>query len=152
MIAKLSCSLKEGLVKYMIEYTVRTAGAHDHNFANSESLLIAFGKWKPEEGLTVHAFVANLVNGGYILVEAGDPKVIASFVSKFTFWNEVNVVPVVDIGESVPIAGVRGGYADRRRQPLAFDKARQEAANRSIVSWPAHANQVNATACSQAKP
>jgi hypothetical protein len=117
MIAKLSGSLKEELVKYMIEYTVRTAGAHDHNFANSESLLIAFGKWKPEEGLTVHAFVANLVNGGYVLVEAGDPKVIASFVSKFTFWNDVKVVPVVDIGESVPIVGASLAWAKSASKP-----------------------------------
>ena len=92
-------------MKYMVEYIVRTTGlAHDQNFAGSEALLNAFGKWKPEDGLTVHAFVSNLAgNGGYVLVEARDPKVIVAFVSKFTFWNDANVVPVVDIGESVPI-------------------------------------------------
>jgi Protein of unknown function (DUF3303) len=96
--------LREERVKYMIEYTVRNAGlTHDQNFANSEALLNAFGKWTPEEGLTVHAFVANLVNGGYVLVEASDPKVVASLISKFNFWNDVNVVPVVDVGEAVPI-------------------------------------------------
>ena len=57
--------LREERVKYMIEYTVRNAGlTHDQNFANSEALLTAFGKWKPEEGLKVHAFVSNLANGG----------------------------------------------------------------------------------------
>jgi hypothetical protein len=52
-------SLLEGdLVKYMLEYTVRTAGlSHDQNFANQEALLNAFGKWQPEEGLTIHAFL-----------------------------------------------------------------------------------------------
>jgi hypothetical protein len=97
--------LKEKLVKYMIEYKVRAGGlTHDQNFAGSESLLTAFGKWKPEDGLTVHAFVSNLAgNGGYVLVEASDPKVTVSFVSKYNFWNDVNVVPVVDIGEAVPI-------------------------------------------------
>ena len=92
-------------MKYMIEYTVRTAGlSHDQNFAGSQTLLNAFGKWKPEDGLTVNAFVSNLAgNGGYVLVEASDPKVIVAFVSKYTFWNDANVVPVVDIGESVPI-------------------------------------------------
>ena len=85
----------------MIEYTVRTAGlSHDQNFAGSQALLNAFGKWKPEDGLTVHAFVSNLAgNGGCVLVEASDPKVIVAFVSKYTFWNDANVVPVVDIGE-----------------------------------------------------
>ena len=97
--------LREDCVKYMIEYTIRSAGlTHDQNFNNLEALLTAFGKWKPEEGLKVDAFVANLNNGGYVLVEASDPKVIASFVSKFNFWNDVDVVPVVDVGEAVAAA------------------------------------------------
>ena len=60
----------------MIEYEIRTAGlTHDQNFAGSEGLLNAFGKWKPEDGLTVHAFVSNLAgNGGYVLVEASAPR------------------------------------------------------------------------------
>jgi hypothetical protein len=92
-------------LKYIIEYTVRTGGlTYDQNFAGSGALLTAFSKWKPEDGLTVHAFVSNLAgNGGYILVETNDPKVVVAFVSKYTFWNDANVVPVVDIGESVPI-------------------------------------------------
>jgi hypothetical protein len=81
-----------------------TAGpSHDQNFANWETLLNAFGKWKPEEGLTVHAFVSNLANGGYVLVEAAEPGVVQSFVSKFTYWNEIKVVPVVDVAEAVTI-------------------------------------------------
>lgn len=92
-------------MKYMIEYTVRNSGlTYDQNFASSEALLNAFGKWKPEEGLNILAFVANLANGGYVLIEAGDPKVVATFISKFNFWNDVKVVPVVDVGDSVSIA------------------------------------------------
>ena len=71
-------------MKYMIEYTIRNSGlTHDQNFANGEALLNAFGKWKPEEGLNVHAFVANLSNGGYVLVEAGDPKSLSGNISRF---------------------------------------------------------------------
>ena len=92
-------------MKYMIEYTVRNSGlTYEQNFASSEALLNAFGKWKPEEGLNILAFVANLANGGYVLIEAADPKVVAAFLSKFNFWNDVKVVPVVDVGESVSIA------------------------------------------------
>ncbi|MDH3731296.1 MAG: DUF3303 domain-containing protein, partial [Acidimicrobiia bacterium] len=81
-------------MKYMIEYKVRTEGlSHDQNFANQEALLNAFGKWEPEEGLTVHAFVGNLKNGGYVLVEADDPKIVFTFVSKYFAWNDVDVVP-----------------------------------------------------------
>jgi hypothetical protein len=99
-------SLLEGdRMKYMVEYSVRTAGlTHDQNFANQEALLNAFGKWEPEKGLTVHAFVSHVnSDSGYVLVEADDPKVVASFVSKFIYWNDVDVVPVVDVAEIVSI-------------------------------------------------
>ena len=37
------------------------------------------------------------------IVEADDPKVIASFVSKYIYWNDIDVVPVVDVEAIVPI-------------------------------------------------
>lgn len=40
----------------------------------------------------------------YVLVEADDPKVVASFVSKFIYWNDVDVVPVVDVADIVSIS------------------------------------------------
>jgi hypothetical protein len=97
----------------MIEFKIRTAGVtYDQNFAGSDALLSAFGKWKPEDGLTVHAFVSNLAGeSGYVLVEATDPKVIVSFVSKYNFWNDIRVVPVLDIGEAVPIAAASLAWA-----------------------------------------
>ncbi|MFT7650608.1 MAG: hypothetical protein ACI8Y4_005382 [Candidatus Poriferisodalaceae bacterium] len=92
-------------MKYMVEYGIRTAGqSHDQNLANQEALLTTFGKWAPEEGLTVHAFVGNMNNGGYVLLEADDVKVVFSFVSKFFAWNDIEVVPVLDIAESVAIS------------------------------------------------
>jgi Protein of unknown function (DUF3303) len=89
----------------MIEYTIRSAGlTYDQNLTGAEAILTAFGKWKPEEGLSIQAFVENLSgNAGYVLVEANDPKVVYSFVSKFSFWNDIDVVPVIDIGEAVPL-------------------------------------------------
>lgn len=91
-------------MQYMIEYQIRTAGlTHDQNFDNQEALLTAFSVWEPEEGLTIHAFVANMSNGGYVLVEADDPKVVFTFVSKYFYWNDVEVVPVVDVADSVAV-------------------------------------------------
>ena len=92
-------------MKYMIAYTIRTTGlTYDQNLTNDEALLTAFGKWKPEEGLSVQAFLSNLTgNGGYVLVEANDPKVVTSFVSKFNYWNDIDVVPVIDVAEAVSI-------------------------------------------------
>ena len=104
---------EEKVMKYMIEYKVRSAGlSHDQNFLGVEALLTAFGKWKPEDGLTVHAFLANLSdNGGYVLVEASDPKTIVSFVSKYSFWVDITVVPVIDVGEAVPIEAASLAWA-----------------------------------------
>ncbi len=92
-------------MKYMIEYKVRNQGlTHDQNITNAEALLNAFSKWKPEDGLNIHAFLAKPNNGGYVLVEADDPKVVASFVGKFLFWNDAEVIPVIDINDAVSIA------------------------------------------------
>lgn len=92
-------------MKYMVEYTIRNAGlSHDQNMKDQEALLGAFSTWQPEDGLTVHAFVANLTNGGYVLVEADDPNVVSLFVGKFVYWNDVEVVPVVDVTDGVTTA------------------------------------------------
>jgi hypothetical protein len=37
---------------------------------------------------------------GYVLVEASDPEVVVSFTTKFGYWNDIDVVPVIDIGMS----------------------------------------------------
>jgi hypothetical protein len=103
---------EEFFMKYMLEYTIRATGSFDENFAGSQSLLTAFSKWKPEDGLTIHAFISNLAGrGGYVLAEADDPKVITAFVSKFNYWNDITVVPVVDVGEAVPIAAASLAWA-----------------------------------------
>ena len=93
-------------MKYMVEYQIRTNGlTHDQNLANQDALLRAFGSWTPEKGLTVHAFVSSLNNGGYVLVESDDPQVVYSFVSKFFYWNDINVVPVTDVADAVATGG-----------------------------------------------
>jgi hypothetical protein len=90
----------------MIQYKIRNSGlTHEQNFAGSESLLRAFSKWKPEEGMKIDAFVSNVSGaGGFVLAEADDPKIIASFISKYNFWNDVEVTPVIDVGDAVAIA------------------------------------------------
>ena len=100
-------------MKYMIEWTARSAGlTYEQNFAGLEALQTAFAKWKPEEGLNVLAFVASVSpRKGYVLVEAGDPKVVASFVSKYGFWLDIEVTPVIDIGDAVAISGANINWA-----------------------------------------
>ena len=100
-------------MKYLIEYKIRNAGlTYEQNIANGQALLTAFGKWKPDEGLNVQAFLSKIAGaGGYVLVETDDTKLIQSFVSKFNFWNDIEVVPVNDVGEAVGIAHAAVNWA-----------------------------------------
>ena len=105
-------------MKYMIEWELRIGGVPiEQSLANQDALFKAFAKWQPEEGLTVHAFVGNMSSGGYVLLEAADPVVVDSFVSKFVYWNEIKVVPVIDIADGVAagtesLAWVRNALSD----------------------------------------
>ena len=91
---------------YMIEYSVRTSGLPDKDvFANSAALLAAFARWKPPAGVTILTHVMKLgCNGGWIFAKADDPKLIAGSVSPFTFWDAIEVHPVLDITDAIPIA------------------------------------------------
>jgi hypothetical protein len=52
----MDCFPREERMKYMIEYIIRNTGlTHEQNFAGAEALLTAFSKWKPEDGLSIHA-------------------------------------------------------------------------------------------------
>jgi hypothetical protein len=93
-------------MKYMIEWTVRTQ--------------TTFSKWKPEKGLTVLAFVGNVAGrSGYVLVEASDPEIVASFATKFGYWNDIDVVPVIDIGDLVAISAPNIAWARAASKGLA---------------------------------
>ena len=50
-------------------------------------------------------------NGGYVFVEVDDPKVVSSFVSKYFYWNDVNVVPVIDVADNVAIGNASIAWA-----------------------------------------
>jgi hypothetical protein len=56
-------------------------------------------------------------NSGYALVEADDPALVASFVSKFFYWNDVEVKPVLDIEQMVSIGSVSMTWAQENAAP-----------------------------------
>lgn len=93
-------------MKFMIEYSIRSAGLNaEQSLANIQALLTAFSKWKPEEGLKVHAFLGKVAGlGGYALVEADDANVVQSFLAKFNAWNDMQVIPVTDVSDSVKVS------------------------------------------------
>jgi hypothetical protein len=92
------------VMKMMVEWTTRPAHSYTDDIANREALLRTFSKWAPPEGLTIHAFVVKLeAQAGYILVECDDPKLMASFQLQFMPWNDVKIVPVLDVQDAVPL-------------------------------------------------
>ena len=92
-------------MKYMVEYTIRHAGkTNEESRHDTSTLTTAFSKWKPDEGLKIHAFVSKLdANGGYILLEADDPKIVAAFSAKFAAWNDSTIIPVMEVADAVQI-------------------------------------------------
>jgi hypothetical protein len=94
-------------MKYVIEYAFRRDGlSFEQTEGNLETLLKAFSKWQPEDGLKVLTFLTAVEgSGGYVVVETNDPKALTTFTHKFVPWNDIKVIPVVEVGESAEIAG-----------------------------------------------
>jgi hypothetical protein len=91
-------------MKMMVEWATRPAHGYEYELSNREALLRTFGKWTPPDGITIHAFVVKLeAQAGYILVEFEDPKVMASFQLQFMPWNDVKIIPVLDVEDAVPL-------------------------------------------------
>ena len=111
-------------MKYMIEYTVRTAGlSHDQNFAGSQALLNAFGKWKPEDGLTVNAFVSTWQ------------------VTEVTFWSKpATPRPSSHSSQSTPFGTTpmlsRWSISARRYRSIRLPLLGRRARRRAKRDWP----------------
>jgi hypothetical protein len=91
-------------MKYVVSFRPRGGGSSSDAEADVKRGLAAFAAWKPAEGVTFHQFLARLDGGGYAVVEADNPALIAEGPAKFGVWFDFEVVPVVDVGEIVPIA------------------------------------------------
>jgi hypothetical protein len=64
----------------------------------------AFAAWSPPKGITYHQFLSRLDSGGFAVVETDNPALVAEVTTKFGVWLNFEVVPVIDVGEIVPIA------------------------------------------------
>ena len=53
------------------------------------------------------------------MVEASDPEVVVSFTTKFGYWNDIDVVPVIDIGDLVAISAPNIAWARAASKGLA---------------------------------
>lgn len=92
-------------MKYMSVYSIRqNSTTFDQHTNGTEALVKAFSKWKPDDGLKILSFVSKLDGkSGFILMETDDPKLVASFASKFLPWSDSEIHPVIEVGEAVQV-------------------------------------------------
>jgi hypothetical protein len=89
-------------MKYVVSWTYQWNGSATENEVASRRALDVFAKWTPPAGLTFHQFVGRLDgSGGYAVVETDNPMDLADAPSKFGFFAEYQIHPVVDIAEAI---------------------------------------------------
>jgi hypothetical protein len=73
-----------------------------------------FSKWTPSEGFEIKAgWTAASNDGGFLLLEVSDVAVLLEFSAKFKDLNdELEITPVVELGEGVAIATAAYGWVD----------------------------------------
>lgn len=89
-------------MKYVIEWHPRGGGSAAENLASTKRSLDVLAKWTP--GGTMHQFV-NRVDGagGFAVVEADDPAVVAKDCLIFSPFLEVVAYPVMDVQDAVAV-------------------------------------------------
>jgi hypothetical protein len=92
-------------MKFMVSWKVNTAGSVAQAEADAKRGMQLFSKWSPPEGLKMTEFVERLDGqGGYVMCETDDPTLLLDGPAKFAVANTFEVIPVMDIMESLPIA------------------------------------------------
>ena len=89
-------------MKYVIQWHPRGGGSSAENLATTKRSLDVLAKWTP--GGTMHQFVSRVDGaGGFAVVEADDPAVIAKDCLIFAPFLEVAVYPVMDMEPAVGV-------------------------------------------------
>jgi hypothetical protein len=89
-------------MKYVVTWTFQWNGSASENEASAKRALEVFSKWTPPASTTFHQFVGRLDGaGGFSVVETDNPMDLLDAPSKFGFFAEYQIYPVVDVAESV---------------------------------------------------
>ncbi|WP_431965952.1 DUF3303 domain-containing protein [Nocardia sp. bgisy134] len=87
-------------MKYVVSWTYRWNGSAAENEAGMQRALDVFANWKPSPTTKYHQFVGRLDGrGGFAVVETDNPIDLADGPSKFGFFAEYEIYPVVEIAE-----------------------------------------------------
>jgi hypothetical protein len=89
---------------FQVNYRVRAGGSATENEASARRAQALFAKWSPPTGFEVKSFYARVDGaGGSLVVETDDAKLLLDGSAKFGFFNDFEVVPIVDISEAVAV-------------------------------------------------
>ena len=89
-------------MKYAVAWETRAAVSEDTQARG----LQVFSKWSPAEGTNFLQFVGRVDGrGGFAVVEADDPALIARDMAIFSAYFEMSVYPVLDVQEIARISG-----------------------------------------------
>ncbi|MEU2257976.1 DUF3303 family protein [Nocardia xishanensis] len=84
-------------MKYVVSWTYRWNSSASENEASMQRALDVFANWKPSAGMTFHQFVGRLDGrGGFAVVETDNPMELADGPSKFGFFADYEIYPVVE--------------------------------------------------------
>ncbi len=98
---------------FQVNYVTRASGSAGENEESAKRTQALFSKWSPPPGMEVKSFYARADGrGGTVMVETDDVKALVDGPAKFGTVNEFEIVPVIDISESVPILTEAIGWRD----------------------------------------
>ena len=93
------------MAKYVLNWKLRLGGTAQQNHDDGERLLATFQKWQPPADQNFLQFLARVDGqGGVAVIETDNPASLAAEIDKFSPWQEFEVIPVVDLVESMPLA------------------------------------------------
>ena len=89
-------------MKYVISWTAKQSMGE----AEAVRSLQVFSKWQPSEKVTFEQFLGRAdAKGGFAVVTTDDINAVAHDMAIFGTWFEMDVVPVIEVGERAALSG-----------------------------------------------
>ncbi len=92
-------------MKYVVSMTFLRGGSAAENKAAQKELLDLYAKWKPPAGMKISEFLSRCDGGGaFTVVETDDAADLIGVTSKFGYFAEYQIYPVVEVADGVKAA------------------------------------------------
>jgi hypothetical protein len=99
------------MAKYVLNWKLRQGGSAQQNHDDGDRLLATFSKWQPPADQNFLQFLQRIDGqGGVAVIETDSPASLFAEVAKFDPWQEFEVIPVIDLLESTPLAAAASEF------------------------------------------